>query len=294
MSNQTPKKQRTMRDFFASPSGDATRLMASARLSDSRESLSDKSESPSTEMMSANKAIDLVTAQPVAQEAKKRKYSEDFIKFGFIASEKDHSIPICLICACPLSNASMVPNKLERHLLTNHPQHKDKPIEYFQRLKQQRSAQSHKIKTFTTMSDKAQITSYKIAQILVKQKKPHSDAETVVSPVLIAAAETMLDSEIAEKFKRIPLSRQTITRRIEDMSVDIEKQLSNRFSTSSEMYKLWALQIDESTDITGKAQLLAYIRIISDGKLVSEYFFCDELRETTTGKDIFELVDSKT
>ena len=28
--------------------------------------------------------------------------------------------------------------------------------------------------------------------------------------------------------------------------------------------------------------------------MVSEYFFCDELRETTTGKDIFELVDSKT
>ena len=88
MSNQTPKKRRTMRDFFASPSGDATLLMASARFSDSRESLSDKSESPSTEMMSANKAIDLVTAQPVAQEAKKRKYSEDFIRFGFIVSEK--------------------------------------------------------------------------------------------------------------------------------------------------------------------------------------------------------------
>ena len=155
MSNQTPKKQRTMHDFFASPSEDAARLMASARLSDSREILSDTSESPSTEMMSAYKAIDLDTAQPVAQEAKKRKYSEDFIKFGFIASEKDHSIPLCLICACPLSNASMVPNKLERHLLTKHPQHKDKPIECFQRLKQQRSAQSHKIKAFTTISDKA-------------------------------------------------------------------------------------------------------------------------------------------
>ena len=62
--------------------------MASARLSDSRESLSDKSESPSTEMMSANKAIDLVTAQPVAQEAKKRKYSEDFIKSGFLHRKK--------------------------------------------------------------------------------------------------------------------------------------------------------------------------------------------------------------
>lgn len=78
------------------------------------------------------------------------------------------------------------------------------------------------------------------------------------------------------------------------MCDDIEKQLNNRFGTSSEMYKLGALQIDESTDITGKAQLLAYIRIISDGKLLSEYFFCDELRETTTGEDIFDLVDSKT
>jgi hypothetical protein len=60
------------------------------------------------------------------------------------------------------------------------------------------------------------------------------------------------------------------------------------------MYKLWALQIDESTDITGKAQLLAFIRIVFNDKLACEYFFCDELKETTTGKDIFEMVDSKT
>jgi hypothetical protein len=64
--------------------------------------------------------------EPVAKEAKKRKYSYDFIKFGFITSEKDQSIPLCLICGCLLSNASMVPNKLERHLQTNHPQYKDK------------------------------------------------------------------------------------------------------------------------------------------------------------------------
>ena len=88
----------------------------------------------------------------------------------------------------------MVPKKLGRHLQANHPQYKDEPIEYFQRLKQQRSVQCHMIKTLTMMPDKAQITSYKIAQILVKQKKLYSDAETVVSPVLIAAAETMLDS----------------------------------------------------------------------------------------------------
>ena len=61
MSNKTPKKQKTISEFFASPSGDATRLMASAKLSDSRESLSDASEDPSTDVMLANKANDLGT-----------------------------------------------------------------------------------------------------------------------------------------------------------------------------------------------------------------------------------------
>jgi hypothetical protein len=47
-----------------------------------------------------------------------------------------------------------------------------------------------------------------------------------------------------------PFSADTIARRIQDMSDDIDRQLAEYFSDNQEpISKLWALQIDESTDI---------------------------------------------
>jgi len=43
------------------------------------------------------------------------------------------------------------------------------------------------------------------------------------------------------------------------------------------------LQIDESTDISGKAQLMAFIRFIVNSKIVGQFFCCKELSGTTTG-----------
>jgi hypothetical protein len=60
--------------------------------------------------------------------------------------------------------------------------------------------------------------------------------------------------------KLIPLSADTIARRIQDMSCVIDQQLAEHFADNQEPFsKLWALQIDESTDISNKAQLLAYV-----------------------------------
>ncbi|UYV60659.1 hypothetical protein LAZ67_1001772 [Cordylochernes scorpioides] len=50
-------------------------------------------------------------------------------------------------------------------------------------------------------------------------------------------------------------------------------------------------QLDETTDISNKAQLLAFLRFVDTGKIVNNYFFCKELKQRTTGADIFELVD---
>ena len=60
-----------------------------------------------------------------------------------------------------------------------------------------------------------------------------------------------------------------------------------------EMSLLWSLQVDESTDISSKAQLLAFIRFIKDGKCVSEYLFCKELQTTIKGEDILKVVNEK-
>ena len=51
-----------------------------------------------------------------------RKYKEDYIQYGFIASApEDHQQPFCLICNTASSNDSLIPSKLIKHLKINHP-----------------------------------------------------------------------------------------------------------------------------------------------------------------------------
>ncbi|XP_068235522.1 protein FAM200B-like [Palaemon carinicauda] len=64
----------------------------------------------------------------VAMSAKKRKYNEDYIRFGFVSLRKgDTEVPQCVICYKTLSNDGMRPSRLERHLQTAHPGLVDKP-----------------------------------------------------------------------------------------------------------------------------------------------------------------------
>lgn len=231
---------------------------------------------------------------PNQRKGTKRKFKEEYIEYGFIASgPEDAQIPYCLICNSALSNESLVPNKLKRHLETNHPGHKEKPREYFEKLKTERNHQSKKITTYLKLPDKGLVASYKVAQLLAKRKKAHSEGETIIAPALAIVVETILGPEAAEKVKKVPLSNDTMSRRIEDLSSDLKDQIRENFEMELESKVLWSLQVDESTDICGKAHLLAFIRFIKNEKFINEFFFCDELKTTTKGEDIFEVVNKK-
>ena len=94
------------------------------------------------------------------------------------------------------------------------------------------------MKTFTTIPEKSLIVSYKLAQLLVKKKKAHMDAEEIIKPALEIAIEIMLGSEAAAKIKNIPLSRRTISRRIVEMSDDIMVQFKDHFAQDVGQYQL--------------------------------------------------------
>jgi hypothetical protein len=55
--------------------------------------------------------------------------------------------------------------------------------------------------------------------------------------------------------------------------------------------KAFALKLDESTDISKKAQLLVYVRYVNCLKFNEELLFCKELSGFTTGEEIFKTLD---
>ncbi|KAL4720550.1 hypothetical protein ACJJTC_001805 [Scirpophaga incertulas] len=116
-----------------------------------------------------------------------RKYDESYVSYGFTyCGDESCPTPKCLVCGDILGNNSMVPSKLIRHLTTKHPSVAQKDKEYFQRLKDQSKKQANLMSSSFKTSNKAQKASYVIANMLVKAKKPHSLAETLILPAHVS------------------------------------------------------------------------------------------------------------
>ncbi|XP_068219683.1 zinc finger BED domain-containing protein 5-like [Palaemon carinicauda] len=155
-----------------------------------------------------------------------------------------------------------------------------KPRFYFEGLLSEQKQQSAMLSKKVKVADKAQEASYLVAELVVKSMKPHTIAETLILPACSAIVKIMFGSEAEKEVRKIPVSDSTISRRIHDMSADIEETVC----TSVKAIEMFALQVDESTDIGGMAQLLVFVH---DVKIVKQFFCCKELKETTTGNDIF-------
>ena len=54
---------------------------------------------------------------------------------------------------------------------------------------------------------------------------------------------------------------------------------------------MFALQLEESTDISGLSQLLVFIRFIHNEKIIKQFLCYQEMLMKTTGEDIFKIVD---
>ena len=95
----------------------------------------------------------------------------------------------------------------------------------------------------------------------------------------------MIGPNALKDVAKLPLSDNTIARRIEDMSVDIENNILKKVRIGVR----FALQVDESTDISGHAQLLANVRFIEGDAIREKFLFCKRLPVNTKGEEIFRV-----
>ena len=100
-------------------------------------------------------------------------------------------------------------------------------------------------------------------------------------------SKAVLDEKCAAKLNAVSLSDSTIARRIEDMSEDIKFQLIDRLKTG-----FFALQLDESTDITNKSQFMVYVRYCWESEMIEDFLFCHAMPTRTTGEEVFKVLDS--
>ena len=90
--------------------------------------------------------------------------------------------------------------------------------------------------------------------------------------------------ESVKKLNSISLSNNTVQRRIEKMSVDILQQVIRDICRSESGF---AIQLDESTDVTDYAQLLIFVRYVGKEGVKEEFLMNAALEATTKGDDIF-------
>ena len=173
---------------------------------------------------------------------------------------------------------------MQNHLEKNHPGLKGKDIEYFKRLqnglKRQRLDNTG---SFALTDKKLTEASFEVSLLIAKQQKAHNIGETLVKPSALAMVRIVLNEESERKIQAIPLSDNTVQRRIALMANDIKEQVVTEVKDKA-LFGLFALQLDESTDVSSAPQLMAFVRYVTEKNVKEELLFCSELKTTTKAK----------
>ena len=147
------------------------------------------------------------------------------LKFGFTTALHDATRPMCLGCGSIFSKEAMKPSRLQDHL---HRMHPNKIGSDFNKLRDEIAKQTT-IRYLFRQTDKRQkyclIASYNISKQIAKTAKPHTIGEDLVLPAAKEIIETVLQQNASLTLRTVPLSNDTVQRRINKMSSGVLNNL---------------------------------------------------------------------
>ena len=228
----------------------------------------------------------------MASSAKKRQYDESYIQYGFTAIDKNGcEFPQCVICHKVLSVECMKPRFLKRHLNSCHPNVKSKSTAFFKQKEEGlKRARLDRSGHFSQQNEAGLRASYMVSLRIAQEKKPHNIAEKLIVPCCKDIIRCVIGCNAEQKVTSVPLSNDTVHRRIVDMSDDVKQQVIAEIKGAS--LGKFALQLDESTDVAACAQLLVFVRYVNGEDFKEDFLFCHTLDSTTRGEDIFNEVSN--
>ena len=219
-----------------------------------------------------------------------RQYDKKYLELGFTIAPSSEKLPLpmCLVCAKVLSNDAMKPSWLTRHFRSLPSNLVCKLLAYFKRLLSETERQRTDMQKMTTTDKILLKYSYLRSLQIGKTKKPYTIGEDLIKPCMLAATAEVLGPEAANKLQAIPISNDTVQRRIMDMAVDVEEQLIEQVKKS----KYFAIQLDESTDLSNCAVLVCFVRHVNEGRAMKNFLCSLKLPGPTSSLEIFRSLNN--
>ncbi|GFV92072.1 zinc finger BED domain-containing protein 5 [Trichonephila clavipes] len=193
----------------------------------------------------------------IVPKIKSRKYSQEYLNFGFTIIEVNGEENPCVLFAQKYWQQTV------RNLIN---------LRHFETLH---------------VNEKALLTSYKVSYKIARCKKPHTIAEELILPAAIEIVGTMFGDNFAKELQSIRLSNDTVSRRIDDIAEDVEQQPFGKLRD-----KLFSIQLDEATDSNKDAHFIAYVQFWDGMSAVEELLFCKPIKLKATAIALFAILNN--
>ena len=208
-------------------------------------------------------------------------WEDDFL----VSYDKKRDVCTCLKCMATIETVKKY--SLQRHCEKIHPEvltwSSERRKLFIRQAKDKLKKMNDTLKSSLQPATLLNEATYKLGMTLVKHHKPISFAE----PMVNWAASCDPDSRI---FKNMAKSRQTISRRITDISKFIESETLSSLQGAP----AWSLLMDESTDSADHAQAVLYVRYPDAAKkcVVTKFLTILRVEGSPTAENLYHILNT--